>query len=57
MPEGFFGHVREIFKFDSLADLRKEWGQLSEKDKYHLRKGIEDGSMDYDPNEEPPESK
>ena len=54
MPEGFFGHVREIFHFDSLADLRKEWGQLTEKDKYHLRKGIEDGSMDYDPNEEPP---
>lgn len=49
--------VAAYFRKDSdltLKDFTAMWGKMSDADKFHIRKGIGDGTYDYDPAESAP---
>jgi len=39
--------VMHYFGYPTAAAFKKDWSQLSDKDKEELKTGIEDGSLTY----------
>jgi hypothetical protein len=39
--------VKEFFGFESMAQFRKEWQELTEDDKLQLREGLRNGTLTY----------
>lgn len=39
--------VRKFFEYESAADFRKEWMQLSESDRTEIKAGLTDGTLTY----------
>lgn len=39
--------VMKFLGYDNIATFRKEWAELSDKDKDQLKRGIGNGSLTY----------
>jgi hypothetical protein len=39
--------VRQFFGYENAAQFRKDWVALTPEDKEQLKKGIQDGSLNY----------
>ena len=48
--------VRKFFDINPLKTFKEMWDELADKDRWHIRSGLGDGTFDYDPKSEPPPS-
>lgn len=39
--------IRKFFGYENIAQFRKEWAQLTDKDKAEIKSGLESGTMTY----------
>jgi hypothetical protein len=48
MPtDNILARIREFFGYPSLSAFGKDWRALTDEDKDQIKKGIEDGSLNY----------
>lgn len=47
MAAATLNDVRKFFEYESAADFRKEWMQLSEESRNQIKAGLTDGSLTY----------
>lgn len=47
MGNSTLNDIRKFFGIDNIAQFRKEWNDLSDKDKAELKSGIQDDTYTY----------
>lgn len=47
MGNATLNDIRKFFGIDNIAQFRKEWNDLSDKDKAHIKSGIENDTLTY----------